>query len=161
TLTLPKFLLPVAGRPFGNWLLERLAKAGYEEAVLCISHLGELVRAENDDAAALGLRGRDAEDGPGLLATAGALPQAAGDGLLGPTFLVTYGDSYLPFDYAAPLRILEMHDDADGVMSVYRNEGRWDTSNTDVRFDTAGEPWVSRYEKRAADDPAAAAFAYI
>jgi NDP-sugar pyrophosphorylase family protein len=161
TLTVPKFLLPVAGRPFGAWLLERLAGAGYDEAVLCISHLGELVRAEIGDGGRFGLRVCYAEDGPVLLGTAGALRQAAGNGLLASTFLVTYGDSYLPFDYAAPLRTLETHADADGVMSVYRNEGRWDTSNTEVRFDQAGDPWVSRYEKRAADDPAAAAFAYI
>ena len=49
--------------------------------------------------------------------------------MLAPTFLVTYGDSYLPFDYAEPLRILDAHDDCDGVMSVFANHGAWDESN--------------------------------
>ena len=50
--------------------------------------------------------------------------------LLAPTFLVTYGDSYLPFDYAGPLALSRELADADGVMAVFKNEGRWDTSNT-------------------------------
>jgi NDP-sugar pyrophosphorylase family protein len=65
---------------------------------------------------------------------------------------VTYGDSYLPFDYAAPLQTLAQHSDADGVMAVYKNEGRWDKSNTEVRSDEHGELWVDRYEK-GKDDP--------
>lgn len=161
TLTVPKFLLPVAGRPFGAWLLERLARYGYDEAVLCIGYLGEQVREAMGDGSSFGLRTRYIDDGPVLLGTAGALRQALEAGLLAPSFLVTYGDSYLPFDYGAPLRMLDSRGDADGVMAVYRNRGRWDTSNTEVRFDGAGEPWVARYEKRAAGDPEAARFEYI
>jgi len=75
-----------------------------------------------------------------LLGTAGAIRGALD--LLAPTFLVTYGDSYLPFDYAAPLRELDAHTDCDGVMSVFKNDGKWDPSN--VVTDGA---WVLRYEK--------------
>jgi len=46
TLTVPKFLLPVAGRPFGAWLLERLADAGYTRVLLCIAHLGDQRRVQ-------------------------------------------------------------------------------------------------------------------
>jgi N-acetyl-alpha-D-muramate 1-phosphate uridylyltransferase len=141
----PKFLLPVAGRPFGAWLLERLAAAGFGEAVLCVGHLGEAVRAAMGDRFA-GLALRYADDGPTLLGTAGALQHARA--LLAPTFLVTYGDSYLPFDYQAPLRDLQAHPEALGTMAVYRNEGRLDASNTTVSGDR-----VVRYEKRRAHDP--------
>ena len=77
------------------------------------------------------------------LGTGGALRAALP--LLDAAFLVTYGDSYLPFDYASPLATLEAHADCDGVMAVYRNEGRWDASNVS----TDGE-WVLRYDKSSA-----------
>lgn len=142
---IPKFLLSVAGRPFGAWLVERLAAAGFSEVVLCVGHLGEAIHAAMGDRFA-GLPLRYTEDGPTLLGTAGALRRALE--LLAPTFLVTYGDSYLPFDYQAPLRDLEAHPDALGTMAVYRNEGHLDASNTAVSGDR-----VVRYEKRRGPEP--------
>ncbi|WP_437339051.1 nucleotidyltransferase family protein [Sorangium sp. So ce394] len=141
----PKFLLPVAGRPFGAWLLDRLAAAGFGEVVLCVGHLGEAVRAAMGERFA-GLPLRYADDGPELLGTAGALRRALPH--LAPVFLMTYGDSYLPFDYLAPLRDLGAHPGALGTMAVYRNEGRLDASNTAVSGDL-----VARYEKRRAGAP--------
>ncbi len=41
TLTVPKAMLPVAGRPFVDWQLERLADAGLRDVVMCVAHLGE------------------------------------------------------------------------------------------------------------------------
>ena len=69
---------------------------------MCIAHLGEQIRgARRATARASALRVRlVATRAPTLLGTAGAL-RAALDSLA-PTFLVTYGDSYLPFDYAEP-----------------------------------------------------------
>jgi NDP-sugar pyrophosphorylase family protein len=90
-----------------------------------------------------------ADEGDKLLGTAGALRRAAAD--LEPEFLVTYGDSFLPFDYAAPLRLLRARDDADAVMAVFKNDGKWDKSNTSVRADAPGELWVDRYEKGTTD----------
>ncbi len=149
TLTAPKFLLPIAGRPFGAWLLERLVDAGYRKALLCVAHLGDQIRSVIGDGRAFGLEIAYADEGPNLLGTAGAIRRAAGELL--PSFLVTYGDSYLPFDYAAPLRLLRCSDDADGVMAVFKNEGRWDKSNTVVRADEEGGLWVDRYEKGSDD----------
>ncbi|WP_437300782.1 nucleotidyltransferase family protein [Sorangium sp. So ce426] len=141
----PKFLLPVAGRPFGAWLLERLAAAGFGEVVLCVGHLGDAVRRAMGDRFA-GLPLHYADDGPDLLGTAGALRRALPR--LAPVFLMTYGDSYLPFDYLAPLRDLRTHPGALGTMAVYRNEGRFEASNAAVSGDL-----VVRYEKRRAGAP--------
>lgn len=149
TLTTPKFLLEVAGRPFAAWLLERLASCGYDEALVCVAHLGDDVRAYVGDGARFGLSVRYSDEGPTLLGTGGALRNALDD--LAPTFLVTYGDSYLPFDYAAPLRLLERAGDADGVMSAYKNDGKWDASNVAIRSDARGDAWIARYEKGATD----------
>jgi NDP-sugar pyrophosphorylase family protein len=143
----PKFLLPVAGRPFAHWLLEALAGAGLGRVVLCIGHLGHAIRAELGDGARFGVELDYSEDGPQLLGTAGALRRAADR--LAPSFLVTYGDSYLPFDYSAPLLDLEAHPEALGTLAVYRNRDQYDRSN--VR--TAGE-LVAEYRKPPRDGPA-------
>ena len=143
TERVPKSLLQVAGRPFVDWQLELLARSGIRDVVLCIAHLGELIRAHVGDGARHGLSVRYAEEEPGrLLGTAGALRAAVP--LLAPRFLVTYGDSYLRFDYAEPLRVLEQYPDSDGVMAVYRNAGSLEPSN--VVTDGA---WMLRYRKDA------------
>jgi N-acetyl-alpha-D-muramate 1-phosphate uridylyltransferase len=154
TERVPKILLPVAGRPFAAWLLERLAACGFSEAVLCIGHLGNEVQREVGTGTAFGLDVRYVEDGERLLGTAGALRRAFP--LLEPGFLVTYGDSYLPFDYLAPLRDLAAHADALGTMAVFRNDDRWDRSNTAVE----GEH-VVRYEKRSRNAPPEKELAFI
>lgn len=143
TLSIPKALVPVAGRPFIEWQLERIAAHGYDRVVLCVGHLGEQIEAHVGDGRRSGLDVRYAYDGPALLGTAGALRRALP--LLDEVFLVTYGDSYLPFDYAGPLRDLGAHPEASGTMSVYRNLGQWDASNVMVQ----GEQ-VVRYEKGVA-----------
>jgi MurNAc alpha-1-phosphate uridylyltransferase len=140
TLTIPKSMLPVAGRPFVDWQLERMAEAGIRDVVMCVAHLAEQIESHVGDGSQFGLKVTWAHEGKTLLGTGGAI-RAAIDSLA-PTFLVTYGDSYLPFDYAEPLRILQAHADCDGVMAVFKNAGAWDASN--VVTDGA---WVLRYEK--------------
>jgi NDP-sugar pyrophosphorylase family protein len=138
TLTVPKAMLEVAGRPFVDWQLEKLASCGFTQAVFCVAHLAEQITLHVQDGARFGVKVKYSHEGDQLLGTGGALRRALP--LLEATFLVTYGDSYLPFDYAAPLRAIQP--DCDGVMSVYKNEGKWDPSNVE----TDGE-WVLRYEK--------------
>jgi NDP-sugar pyrophosphorylase family protein len=140
----PKVLLEVGGRPFADWLVEALARDGYRELLFLVGYLGEQVERHLGDGARFGLRITYAYEGPVLLGTAGALRAARA--LLPERFLVTYGDSYLPFDYGEPLRVLESHDDCDGVMSVYPNHGQFDASN--VRTDGS---WVLAYEKGTRD----------
>lgn len=142
----PKSLVEVAGRPFLAWQLERIRESGYDEVLLLIGHLGGQIRDFAGSGVRFGLHIEYREDGPVPLGTAGAL-RAAVDALA-PEFLVTYGDSYLPFDYSRPLSDLVEHPDAEGTLAVYKNEGRWDRSNTEVNGQR-----VVRYEK-ASPDPA-------
>jgi len=146
TLTVPKAMLEVAGRPFVEWQLERLAACGFTDVVMCVAYLGGQIREHVGDGSRFGVRVAWADEGPTLLGTAGAVRNALP--VLAPAFLVTYGDSYLPFDYAEPLVVLERKGDCDGVMAVFRNAGRWDASN--VVLDPARE-WVVRYEKGVRD----------
>ena len=57
------------------------------------------------DGARWGVRVRYSLDGPALLGTGGAIRRALP--LLGDAFFVTYGDSYLPVDFAAVARAFE------------------------------------------------------
>ena len=150
TLTVPKAMLEVAGRPFVDWQLEKLRDCGFDDVVLCVAFLAEQIRDHVGDGGRYGVKVRYSDEGATLLGTAGAIRK--GLDLLAPTFLVTYGDSYLPFDYASPLRVLDAHADCAGVMSIFENRGAWDMSN--VEADAAGE-WIVRYEKGRARSAAA------
>jgi NDP-sugar pyrophosphorylase family protein len=69
---------------------------------------------------------RYAYDGEKLLGTGGALKRAAH--LLDDVFWVMYGDSYMDINYAAVLNDF-LSRDALGLMTVLRNNNRWDRSN--------------------------------
>jgi len=144
TQDVPKYLVEVAGRPFAHWQLERLRASGIERVVLCIGHLGHQIEQALGDGGELGVMLRYSHDGDELLGTAGALRAAAH--LLEPTFVVTYGDSWLPFDYGALLRDLDANAAANGTMAVFENTDRWDRSN--VRLE--GQR-VLEYDKRGGE----------
>ncbi len=128
TQTMPKSLIEVNGEPFAVHQLRLLQASGIRRVVLCVGHLGELVERAIGDGAALGLQVDYSFDGPALLGTAGAIRNALPR--LGDSFFVMYGDSYLPCDYAAIARTFESAD-ALGMMTVFRNEGKWDNSNVE------------------------------
>ncbi len=133
TAARPKSLLEVNGEPFVMHQLRLLQSKGVRRVVLCVGHLGELIQRAIGDGSALGLQVDYSFDGPVLLGTAGAIRNALPK--LGESFFVMYGDSYLPCDYAAIARKFEVAGVL-GMMTVFRNEGKWDTSN--VEFE-AGE----------------------
>jgi NDP-sugar pyrophosphorylase family protein len=131
TESVPKSLLEVNGEPFAVHQLRLLQSKGIRRAVFCVGHLGELIQSALGDGAALGLRLDYSFDGPVLRGTAGAIRNALPK--LGDAFFVIYGDSYLPCDYAAIARKFESSSIRSrgvlGMMTVFRNEGKWDTSN--------------------------------
>ena len=137
---IPKALLNVAGEPFLVHQLRLLRSEGFRQIVLCVGHLGELIEAKIGNGKQLGLQIDYSFDGPTLLGTGGALKRAIAK--LGEHFLVIYGDSYMPVDYASVVEAF-VRSEKPALMTVFQNEGRWDPSN--VWF-TAGE--IHRYDKR-------------
>ena len=125
TEKIPKSLVPVAGRPFLAHQLEMLHARGIRRAVLCIGYLGELIQKEFGTEA-FGVKLDYSFDGPKLLGTGGATKRALPK--LGPEFFILYGDSYLPIEYAPIVSAFRQSGKA-GLMTVYRNEGKYDTSN--------------------------------
>ena len=126
TEKIPKVLVRVAGRPFLAHQLELLRNTGIERVVLCLGHLGEMVQEQFGDGHEFGVKLDYSFDGPVLLGTGGALKQALP--LLGESFFVLYGDSYLPINFR-PVAEAFARSGKLGLMTVYRNEGLYDTSN--------------------------------
>jgi NDP-sugar pyrophosphorylase family protein len=121
----PKPILPVAGEPFLLHPLRLLARAGATRAVVCVGYLGERI-AEVLGPERFGIALSYAYDPPRLAGTAGAIRAALP--LLGERFMVLYGDTYLRIDYAAVAAAHAAGGRA-ALMTVLRNEGRWDRSN--------------------------------
>ena len=136
---IPKALVMVAGRPFLSHQLGLLRDAGIRKGVLCVGYRGEMIEEEFGDGGSLGMEISYSFDGAELLGTGGALKKAVP--LLGTKFLVLYGDSYLPIDYAVPARAFATSGKT-GLMTLFRNEDRWEPSN--VWFED-GE--IRRYDK--------------
>lgn len=94
---IPKALVEAGGKPLIGWHLERLARAGFREAVINVSHLGERIVERLGDGRGYGLRlhySRERE----RLETAGGIANALT--LLGAEpFLLVNADVYCECDF--------------------------------------------------------------
>ena len=128
TDTCPKTLLPVQGRPFARLQLHWLASQGINDVVYCIGHQGEMIRRfwETETAPVSSIRYVD--EGSRLRGTGGAIRLALERGALAESFFVIYGDSFLPISFG-PVWQAFQHSGQPALMTVLRNEGRWDRSN--------------------------------
>ena len=140
TEKIPKALIEIAGEPFLAHQLRLLKMLGVEHVVLCAGVHGEQIQNYVEDQKCFGLRVDFSFDGAVLLGTAGALRRALP--LLGDEFFSIYGDSYLPSDYRAVARSFQASS-APAMMTVYRNDGRWDASNVEMQ-----DGRIVAYDKR-------------
>ena len=148
TKTIPKTLLPIAGKPFATWQLAWLAGSGIDSVVYCVGHLGQLIRDHVGDGSSWGLSVRYVDEGDHLRGTAGALRLAYDKNALDEDFLVLYGDSWLQIDPALVLRAArECREPV--LMTAFRNDGRWDGSNVVLE---GGR--IARYAKGLTAPPA-------
>jgi len=126
TKATPKPLLPVAGRPLLDHLLEKAAKAGLTEIVLLAGHASDAIDAYLADYAPAGRFGLTIALSiePERLGTGGAVVNALP--LLAEAFLLINGDTWFDFDWrgladlaAYPAIIaLKATDDADRYETV-------------------------------------------
>lgn len=103
TTVLPKPLLPVGDHSILEIILRQLANCGFEEAVLAVGYLAELIEAFAGDGSRFGIKVRYVRES-GKLGT--AAPIAHIDGLPDPV-LVMNGDVLTDLDYSA---MLEHHE---------------------------------------------------
>jgi len=125
TKTIPKALVPLAGKPFIDHQFAGLYAQGVREIVMCVGHFADQIREHVGDGARFGLRVRYSLDGSIPLGTGGAVRRALP--LIDDGCFVLYGDSLLDVNYAAVLAALPPG--ALGLMTVFRNENSFDKSN--------------------------------
>lgn len=142
-LRTPKSMIPVEGRPFLAYQMDLLRAHGVERVVLCVGHLAEQVVDFFGTGESCGVSIEYTYDGEQLVGTGGALGRSLP--FLEPSFLLLYGDVYLPVDFRDLARTHARQGLA-ATMVVHRNRNRWDMSN--VRIESGR---VVEYRKNPED----------
>lgn len=140
TETIPKALIEVAGRPFAVHQVELLKQHGIREVVWLVGYRADQIEAVLGDGSRWHMRFTYVHDGPVLLGTGGAIRRALPH--LGRGVLVMYGDSYLECDFADVERVFTESGQS-ALMTVYRNDGQFDSSNVEFRQNR-----IVRYDKK-------------
>jgi MurNAc alpha-1-phosphate uridylyltransferase len=128
TEKIPKSLIEVNGKPFILHQLDYLKSQGIQNIVLCIGHLGHMIKSLIGDGKALGLNIQYSLDGDKLLGTGGAIKKALP--LLSKDFFVLYGDSFLPIDYKN-VEDAYVSSKKNALITVIKNNNQWDKSNVE------------------------------
>jgi NDP-sugar pyrophosphorylase family protein len=142
TLTVPKPMIPVLGKPYLYYQLDYLKRQGIGEALLLIGYLGEKIRDYFGDGGSFGMA-LDYSVEKELLGTGGALKLA--EGKIHDDFFVIYGDSFLPIDYA-DFESAFRRAGAEGMISVYKDPKGVTTVKGNVALSPDGK--VTRYDKK-------------
>lgn len=124
--SIPKSFIEINGKPFLEWQLQLLEENHCERVVICVSHKSEMIEKFLNQRDKCVLDIQLSWDGSQQLGTGGALINARD--LLGPEFMVLYGDSYLPINYR---NISDYFAKASSLslMTVVRNGQRAEPSN--------------------------------
>lgn len=113
TLTVPKALLQVRGKPLIVRHIEALARAEMRELVINVSYLGDLIKAALGDGAQFGVSIRYSDEGATPLETGGGMRHALP--LLGDApFIAVNSDIYVDFNFA---RLRNVPSIADGALA--------------------------------------------
>ncbi len=135
TDTLPKPLVPIAGKPLIGYHLRALARVGVREVVINLSWLGSVIREMLGDGRDYGVQISYSDEGPVALETGGGIFKALP--LLGPApFLVVNGDVWTDVDFS----LLKLRDDADAQLVFVPNPAH----NTRGDFALDGDRVVER-----------------
>lgn len=130
TKDIPKSLVRVGGKAFISWQLQWLSSVGVKRVVLCTHHMSEMIENYIRSHDNFGIEVLFVNDGHQSLGTGGAIKNASH--LLDETFAVMYGDSYLDLDLEMVHQTF-LETRASAMMTVFRNDGKFDTSNLEFR----------------------------
>lgn len=122
----PKALVEVAGKPFIEHQLGLLRREKIKKVVICVGYEGAQIKDFVGNGSRFGLTVTYSADGEIPLGTGGAIRRALPQ--LGDLFWVMYGDSYLDIPFEPVLNFF-LSQKKNALMTVYRNENRWDKSN--------------------------------
>jgi NDP-sugar pyrophosphorylase family protein len=125
----PKSLIDIHGKPFLEYQLDFLRKAEVKNVVLCVGYLGTMIEEHFGNGRKFGIDIKYNYETNRLLGTGGALKRA--EGLLEDEFFTLYGDSYIFLDFRLVMSYFKKNYKL-GLMVVYRNYNRYDSSNVIV-----------------------------
>jgi NDP-sugar pyrophosphorylase family protein len=141
TEVVPKPMVPVAGVPYLEHQLRLLARQDIRDVLLLTGYLGEQIESCFGQGTRLGLNLTYSRERVPM-GTGGALREARE--LLSETFVLIYGDSYLPIEYKDAYERL-IATGAEGVAVVYDNRLEDTSVRNNIDLDQNG--FVIRYEK--------------
>jgi MurNAc alpha-1-phosphate uridylyltransferase len=114
----PKPLIKVRGKPLIEWHLEKLSATGFEDIVINVCYLPEIIKDFVGDGSRWQLNVNYSEESP-VLETAGGIKNALP--LLGKEpFAVINADIFSNFDYAR-LRLINLNNSSDGYVVLVDN----------------------------------------
>jgi len=140
TKKIPKSMIQIAGKPFLGYQLGLLKKNSLSDIVLCIGYKAEQIKKHFGNGRKFGVRIKYSSDKKRLLGTGGALKEA--ENLLKDSFLIMYGDSYLPFNFQKAIKFFKKFDKL-GLMTVFKNLNKYEPSNVEVKGNS-----VKAYSKK-------------
>ena len=140
TRSIPKAMISFEGKPFLEYQIEWLVRNGVYDVVLCVGFLSEQIEGYFGTGERFGVHITYSYETEGLLGTGGALKKA--ETHLFDSFLVMYGDSYLPISFKKVFEVFKKHR-YPALMVVYKNRSRFDASN--VIFEDGS---IKMYDKR-------------
>lgn len=126
TLTIPKSMIEINGKPFIFWQLHKIKQNNIKDIILCVGNHFEQIVDYIKDGSKFGLNIKYSYDGESLLGTGGSIKKA--QDLLDDSFFVIYGDSYLDVNYSQIEKLYNMSNKL-GLMTVYKNNGKIEESN--------------------------------
>lgn len=129
TKDIPKSLIKINGKPFIDYQLTLLTDNGVNDIVICIGNLGDMIQ-NYVGYSFNGAKVSYVSDGENLMGTGGALRKAYDESKLNEIFGVIYGDSFLLINYQEIYdKVLFSSEYYKALMTVYKNEGKFDISN--------------------------------
>jgi NDP-sugar pyrophosphorylase family protein len=125
----PKSLVKINNKPFLQYQLEIFKKNGISRVLLCLGYLGDQIESYFGTGSRFGMEIKYSyENKP--LSTAGAIKNA--EPLLEDEFFTIYGDSYVFLNFADIYNYFQDKKKL-ALMTVYRNNDLYDSSNTVIR----------------------------
>jgi len=130
TKKIPKSMMRFEGKPFLEQQLDLLKKNRIFDVVLCVGYKAEQIKKYFGDGKNFGVEIKYSSDKKRLLGTGGALKKA--ENLLEDSFLVMWGDSYLPFNFQKAIKFFKKSNKP-GLMIVFKNLNKYEPSNVEVK----------------------------
>jgi NDP-sugar pyrophosphorylase family protein len=128
TLTIPKSMIEINGKPFIYYQIQLLKKQDITHVVLCLGYLGEQIQGYLEKNNNFGLKIDYSYDGKQLLGTGGAVKQAL-KFIDNNCFFIIYGDSYLNINFQEVYDSYQKNCNNGYLLTIFKNSNKWDKSN--------------------------------